>query len=76
MAEIHQLPAGPTEADVTKALAGLVRSQMAMGAKLMSALECGRDHFPAEARPLVDDLAETFSRMKESTEKVLRQVAA
>lgn len=76
MAEIHKLPTGPTEADVMRALAGLVRSQMVMGAKLMNALECGKDHFPAEARPLVDDLADSFSRMKESTERVLKQVAA
>lgn len=76
MAEAITRPNEPTEADLRRALCGLTRETLGLAAKLMGALEAGREHFPVEAVPILDDLSRKFYRQKASTEAMLEQVAA
>lgn len=76
MAEAQYRPNEPTEADLRRALAGLTRETLGLATNLMQALEAGREHFPLEAVPILDDLSRKFYRQKASTEAMLLQVAA
>jgi hypothetical protein len=76
MAEAITRPNEPTEADLRRALCGLTRETLGLAATLMGALEAGREHFPPQAKPILDDLSVRFARQRASTEAMLEKVAA
>lgn len=76
MPDAQHRPNEPTEADLRRALCGLTRETLGLAENLMGALNAGREHFPVEAVPILDDLSRKFYRQKQATEAMLQQVAA